>query len=167
MEMTQKQPAYKLDRYDLKMLRLLAEDGRITKAGLAEAVNLSPSPAWERMKKLEAAGFIRGYRAVIDWSLIFPTSQILVEIELARHTAADMRRFESHVAQAPEVASCFATGGGLDYLMLVRAKSIDDYQAFMEDLLERDIGIERYYTYVVTKVVKDGLALPPDSLFEG
>lgn len=58
---------HKLDRYDLKILQILAEDGRITKSSLAEAINLSVTPAWERVRKLEAAGLIIGYRAQIDW----------------------------------------------------------------------------------------------------
>jgi DNA-binding Lrp family transcriptional regulator len=54
---------HKLDRYDLKILRILAEDGRITKSSLADAINLSVTPAWERVRKLEALGLIKGYRA--------------------------------------------------------------------------------------------------------
>jgi Lrp/AsnC family transcriptional regulator of ectoine degradation len=83
--------------------------------------------------------------------------------ELRRHTAHDMQRFEQRMLQSPEVSQCYATGGGIDYLLIVRARDIDQYQAFMETLLDEDIGIERYYTYVVTKLVKDAGELPPES----
>ncbi|MEJ8797025.1 Lrp/AsnC family transcriptional regulator [Trinickia caryophylli] len=144
----------KLDRYDLAILRILARDGRMTKSRLAEEVNLSISPAWERVKRLEESGLIRGYRADIDWAAAFKGSRIVVEIALARHTAQDMRRFEERVAAAPEVEQCYATGGGVDYVMHVASRDIDHYQRFIDSLLTDELGIERYFTYVVTKVVK-------------
>ncbi len=110
---TEREPVMiKLDRYDLKILRILAGDGRITKSSLAEAINLSVSPAWERVRKLEEAGLIKGYRAQIDWPVLFKQQQVLVEITLARHTAQGMRRFEQRLQQSPEVGFCYATGAG-------------------------------------------------------
>jgi Lrp/AsnC family transcriptional regulator of ectoine degradation len=145
---------YKLDRYDLSILRVLARDGRITKSRLAEEVNLSISPVWERVRRLEEMGLIRGYRAEIDWVGAFKGSRIIVEITLGRHTAHDMRRFEERVAATPEVERCYATGGGVDYVMHVASRDIDHYQRFIDSLLTDELGIERYFTYIVTKVVK-------------
>jgi Lrp/AsnC family transcriptional regulator of ectoine degradation len=145
----------KLDRYDLAILRILARDGRITKSRLAEEVNLSISPAWERVRRLEESGLIRGYRADVDWTAAFKGSRIVVEVTLARHTAPDMRRFEARVADAPEVVQCYATGGGVDYVMQVMSRDIDHYQRFIDALLTAELGIERYFTYIVTKVVKN------------
>jgi len=149
-------PTHKLDRYDLKILQLLAKDGRITKSMLAEAVNLSISPTWERVRKLEQAGLIKGYRAVIDWNALFKTSQVLVEITLAHHTAQDMQRIEKRLALAPEVVHCYATGGGVDYIAMIQAEDIDQYQRFIDQLLTEDLGIDRYFTYIVTKTIKVG-----------
>jgi Lrp/AsnC family transcriptional regulator of ectoine degradation len=151
---------HKLDRYDLQILQILATEGRITKSRLAEAVCLSVSPAWERMKRLEEIGLIKGYRAVIDWAAVFRRSQVVVEISLARHTAQDMRRFEQRIVQAPEVTQCYATGGGVDYVMHVQARDIDHYQRFIDQLLLEDLGIERYFTYIVTKVIKEATGVP-------
>ncbi|MCP1457855.1 MULTISPECIES: Lrp/AsnC family transcriptional regulator [Pseudomonas] len=153
---------HKLDRYDLKILQILAEDGRITKSSLAEAINLSVTPAWERVRKLEAAGLIIGYRAQIDWGAVFKRQQVLVEITLARHTAQDMRRFEQRMIAAPEVAFCYATGGGVDYLAMIQAPDVDAYQRFVDQLLLEDLGIERYFTYIVTKIIKTAGALPAE-----
>jgi Lrp/AsnC family transcriptional regulator of ectoine degradation len=152
----------KLDRYDLAILRILARDGRITKSRLAEEVNLSNSPAWERVRRLEESGLIRGYRTDVDWAKAFKGSRIIVEVTLARHTAHDMRRFEERVASAPEVVQCHATGGGVDYFLHVVARDIDHYQRFIDSLLTDEVGIERYFTYVVTKVVKEGGESVPD-----
>jgi len=146
----------KLDRYDLAILRILACDGRITKSRLAEEINLSISPAWERVKRLEEDGVIRGYRADVDWVRAFKGSRVVVEVTLARHTAPDMRRFEERIAAAPEVVQCLATGGGVDYVMHVLSRDIDHYQRFIDTLLTDELGIEKYFTYIVTKVVKSG-----------
>ncbi|ALP65630.1 Lrp/AsnC family transcriptional regulator [Paraburkholderia caribensis] len=152
----------KLDRYDLAILRILARDGRITKSRLAEEVNLSISPAWERVRRLEESGLIRGYRTDVDWAKAFKGSRIIVEVTLARHTANDMRRFEERVGRAEEVVECHATGGGVDYFLHVVARDIDHYQRFIDSLLTEEVGIERYFTYVVTKVVKEGGESVPD-----
>ncbi len=152
----------KLDRYDLAILRILADDGRITKSRLAEEINLSISPAWERVKRLEEGGVIRGYRADIDWVRAFKGSRVVVEVTLARHTAQDMRRFEERVAAAPEVVQCHATGGGVDYVMHVMSRDIDHYQRFIDSLLTDELGIEKYFTYIVTKVVKSRAEGLPD-----
>ncbi|MEE9099383.1 MULTISPECIES: Lrp/AsnC family transcriptional regulator [Pseudomonas] len=158
----------KLDRYDLKILRILAGDGRITKSSLAEAINLSVSPAWERVRKLEEAGLIKGYRAQIDWSALFKQQQVLVEITLARHTAQDMKRFEQRLQQSPEVGFCYATGGGVDYIAMIQARDIDHYQRFIDQLLLEDVGIERYFTYIVTKLIKtQEAAIPAEALEPG
>jgi Lrp/AsnC family transcriptional regulator of ectoine degradation len=152
----------KLDRYDLAILRILARDGRITKSRLAEEVNLSISPAWERVRRLEEGGLIRGYRADVDWARAFKGSRIIVEVTLARHTAQDMRRFEERIAAASEVVQCHATGGGVDYVLHVMSRDIDHYQRFIDSLLTDELGIERYFTYIVTKVVKNTPGNLPD-----
>lgn len=144
----------KLDRYDLAILRILARDGRITKSRLAEEINLSISPAWERVKRLEDSGVIRGYRADVDWLRAFKGARVVVEVTLARHTAHDMRRFEERIGASPEVVQCHATGGGVDYVMHVMSRDIDHYQRFIDSLLTDELGIEKYFTYIVTKVVK-------------
>jgi len=153
--------AIRLDRYDLAILRILERDGRITKSKLAEAVNLSISPAWERVRKLEESGVIRGYRADVDWPGAVKGSRIVVEVTLSRHTAPDMRRFEERINAAGEVMQCYATGGGVDYVLHVMARDIDHYQRFIDGLLMEDLGIERYFTYIVTKVVKCAPAHAP------
>ena len=67
----------------------------------------------------------------------------------------------------PEIVDCQATGGGIDYIMKVVVRDIDAYQRLMDDLLESDLQIERYYSYVVTKAVKDNAEVPLDALLAG
>lgn len=145
----------KLDAYDWKILATLQADGRITKVKLAEAVGLSPSPTWERLRRLEEAGVISGYHARVDVKRLASITTVMVEVMLKRHQSEDFKRFELAVAEMDEVVACWATGGGLDYMMQVVAPDVDAYQRFMDRLLESDIGVDRYFSYIVTKPVKE------------
>ena len=144
----------KLDRYDLKILEILAQDGRITKSKLAEAINLSVSPCWERVRRLEKAGIIDGYSARINTSVLVKRTPVWVQVELKAHNAESFQRFEALVHATPEVTECVAVGGGVDYLLKIEADSIDAYQRLIDAWLVSDVGIERYFTYIVTKTVK-------------
>ncbi len=157
----------KLDRYDIGILRALQRDGRMSKVKLAEAVHLTPSPCWERLRRLEDTGVITGYQARIDPRKLGPTTVVMVEIELREHTAAAFERFENTVRDIPEIVECQATGGGIDYLMKVVVRDVHAYQRLIDRLLEGSLGIARYYTYIVTKTVKDGTGLPVDLLANG
>lgn len=144
----------KLDRYDLKILDILSRDGRITKSKLAEAINLSVSPCWERVKRLENAGVIEGYTARINADVLMPRNPVWVQIELKQHNAESFARFETLVMLTPDVTECVAVGGGVDYLVKFEVFSIDSYQRLIDSWLVSDVGIERYFTYIVTKSVK-------------
>jgi len=150
----------KLDAVDLRILREIQKEGRITKLALAERVGLSPTPAWMRLKLLEDAGVISGYHARVSLKLVAPVATVFVEVTLGAHRQADFDRFESAVKDVPEIVSCWSVGGGVDYLMRVVARDIDAYQRLIDDLLARDIGIDRYFTYIVTKTVKDEPVMP-------
>jgi Lrp/AsnC family transcriptional regulator of ectoine degradation len=143
-----------LDDRDLKILSVLQSDGRITKAALAERVNLSPAACWERLNRLETAGVIAGYEARLNPALLGGAAEVLMPVELVSHTAADQRRFEDGIAAVPEIVECWAVGGGIDYMLRIVARDIAAYQKLVEDLLVSDLGVQRYYTYIVTKSVK-------------
>lgn len=157
----------RLDAIDLRILAALERDGRITKLALSEQVALSPSACLERIKRLEASGVIRGYHAEVDPARIAPVTTAFVEIELKRHEAADFDRFEKKIAEMPEVMEVHAIGGGMDYLIRVVSRGIDDYQALIDRLLAEEIGIGRYFTYFVTKPVFRRHGHPLDRLLGG
>ena len=159
----------KLDDRDIRILSILSKEGRISKADLAKRVNLTPTPCWERLKRLEAAGIICGYRAEISLKQITPHVVIFVTVELESHRSANFQAFERAVAECDEIIACWALGGGFDYLLQVVARDIDSYQRLIDTLLERGLNLARYYTYVVTKPIKiagtipfETLLVPPD-----
>ncbi len=157
-------PDLRLDNRDIAILAILSREGRIAKTELAARVNLSPTPCWERMKRLEAAGLIRGYRAEIELAGLGPHVQVFVTVELDSHRAESFQRFERTVARIDAITGCWAIGGGYDYLMQVIAADVAGFQALMDSLLESRAGMRRYFSYIVTKPVKD---LPPASALLG
>ncbi len=148
-----------LDDRDLKILSILAREGRISKAELARRVNLSAAPAWERMKRLEEAGIITGYHASVALRKLAPHVTVFMAAELEKHRADDFQAFERALAPLDEVVACWAVGGGFDYILQIVTRDIDSYQRLVDHLLEARIGLARYFTYVVTKAVK--FAPPP------
>ena len=150
----------KLDQRDIEILLVLSREGRITKAALAERVGLSPTPCWDRLKKLEKAGLIEGYRAEINLKKIAPHVTVFVAAEIADHTGASFRAFEDAIQNYDEVTACWALGGGYDYLLQIVARDIDAYQRLIDEMLDARIGLSRYFTYVVTKPIK-GKGPPP------
>lgn len=154
----------KRDRQDWKILDVLQRDGRISKVKLAEAVNLSPSPAWQRLRRLEQDGIITGYHARIDAKKLAGATTVMVEVALSQHQSADFERFETAIQDIPEIVECQATGGGVDYVMKVVTRDVDSYQRLMDRLLEAGLNVDRYFSYIVTKPVKEGGPLPLDHL---
>ncbi|HEY9038559.1 MAG TPA: Lrp/AsnC family transcriptional regulator [Roseovarius sp.] len=150
----------RLDARDLDILRALAANGRMTNADLAVAAGLSASPCWERVRKLQAAGVIEGIHARIALKKIGPHVTVFVTVELTDHTAAAFRSFEAAMGRYDQVTGCWALGGGYDYLLHIVARDIEGYQALLDDMLDAGIGLARYFTYVVTKTVKDS-PVPP------
>lgn len=150
----------KLDAIDLRILDAIQRDGRITKLALAEKAGLSPTPCWMRLRKLEKAGIISGYHAHVALRRVAPVASVMVELTLANHRQADFDRFERAVRDIPEIVCCWSVGGGVDYILKIVAADIDAYQRLIDLLLDRELGIARYFTYIVTKTVKEEAALP-------
>lgn len=157
----------KLDAIDLRILDAIQRDGRITKLALAEKAGLSPTPCWMRLRKLEKAGIISGYHAQVSLRRVAPVASVMVELTLANHRQADFDRFERAVRDIPEIVCCWSVGGGVDYILKIVAANIDAYQRLIDALLDRELGIARYFTYIVTKTVKEETVLPVSLLVAG
>lgn len=151
----------KLDRIDLNILVQLQQDGAQTNLKLAEKVGLSPSPCLQRVKRLESAGYITGYGARIHLAKLTPSVTIFTEVTLVDHRLDDFSKFEANIRDVDELMECHLMSGGYDYLLRFLAPSIAHYQQQMENLLRRNIGIEKYFSYAVLKspIVKSTLPL--------
>ena len=143
-----------LDAADIRILCALQEHGQLSKSRLAERVGLSATPCWARLARLKKAGLIQGYHADLALAQIIDLAKVVVTVSLKSHRKADFERFETHVQQRHEIIDCVATGGGMDYVMTVVTTSLPAFQTVMEGVLDADLGIDRYMTYIVTREIK-------------
>jgi len=155
----------RLDRIDMKILACLQKNGRITNLDLADAVGLSPSPCLKRVKRLEQAGYVASYGAMLNIQKIGETVTVFTEITLTDHTTEYFLRFEAALRRTEEVMECHLVSGGYDYLVKFVTRGLTHYQSVMEALLERNIGIAKYFSYVVLKTAIQKADLPLDALF--
>ncbi len=156
----------KLDRIDINILSTLQEHGNITNVNLAEAVGLSPSPCLQRVKRLEKAGYIQSYRAVLNLKKLADHVIVFTEITLADHRRKDFIKFENEIRQHDNVVECHLLSGGYDYLLKFVARGVSQYQEIMENLLDRNLGIDKYFSYIVIKPVVEKHSVPVQDLVE-
>lgn len=143
-----------LDPADRRILQALQAEGRLTNVELAERVGMSASPCWRRMRQLEAAGIIKGYRAEVDRRKVGLGVLAMVSVEIDNHTDAEARRFEAEVARLPEVLACYSVSGQADFLLQVVARDLDSYADFAMNVLRRLPGIKAMHTSFVLKEIK-------------
>ena len=154
---------YKLDERDIQILSILQSEGRITKTALADKLNLSLTPSWDRLQRLEEAGIIDSYGAKLSSSFLSNFHLVITEVELESHKQGQFARFEEAIMGFDEVISCWSVGGGLDYILKVLVRDVVDYQDFLKRVLKADIGLRRYFSYAVLDRIKDTDKVP-DSL---
>jgi len=156
----------KLDRIDIKILSILQQNGRIKNIDLAEEVGLSASPCLQRIKRLEKMGFIKSYQALIEINKIAETIQVFTQITIQEHTLEDHNHFEQEIVKIPEVMECYLSSGGFDYLVKFVCRSIIHYQTTIQSLLDSDLGVKKYHSYVIMKEIISKTAYPIDHLVE-
>jgi DNA-binding Lrp family transcriptional regulator len=152
--------AVRLDRIDINILAQLQRNGRISNINLANAVALSPSPCLQRVKRLEEAGYITSYNARIDLAKLGETITVFTEVTLNDHHREDFSKFESAIRTIDEVIECHLISGGYDYLLKFIARGVAHYQSVIESILERDIGVAKYFSYIVIKSPIEKLHYP-------
>ena len=121
----------KLDETDLKILRTLQKNAKLTTKELADAVHLTPTPVFERQKRLERQGYIKKYVAILDPDKLNQSLQVFCKVKLKQinHEIADS--FVRRIQRIPEVTECYNTSGAYDYLLKVRARDMKQYQEFV------------------------------------
>ena len=151
---------YKLDERDIQILSILQEEGRITKTALADRINLSLTPSWDRLQRLEDEGIIESYGARLSSPFLKNFHLVITEVELESHKEGQFARFEDAIMDFDEVLSCWAVGGSLDYILKILVKDVSDYQDFLKRVLKADIGLRRYFSYAVLDRIKDTEVVP-------
>lgn len=150
----------KLDRIDLKIIRELMHDGRMSNVDLADAVGLSASPCLSRVKRLEAAGIITGYEAQFDLTKLGNFVVAYAQIILKNHRLDQARRFERAVSRIDEIVEFHMVNGKFDYLMKIIAIGYEGPARVLEQLWQADLGIQSYSVIVVSSTPINHRPLP-------
>ncbi len=145
---------------DITLLTLLQQDARITNQALADAVNLSPSPCWRKVKKLEEDKVILGYHAALDRRKIGLGVMVFVRVSIDSHNETQARRFEQEVMELENVVACYSIGGDADFLLQVVSRDLDAYAEFAMSVLRRLPGIKEMQSMFVLKEIKPFQTLP-------
>jgi Lrp/AsnC family leucine-responsive transcriptional regulator len=166
-------PIIELDKTDRKILAILQNDGRLSNQDVADRVNLSPSPCLRRIKRLEEAGVIRQYVALLDPARIGLGLLAYVNVRLEKHSegwnnAAGARKpsssphleFAASVENWPEVVACYAMTGEMDYLLRVHVEDMDHFSRFMMKTLLSHPAVADVKSSFALQRIKDTTALP-------
>ena len=149
------------DRYDLQILNILQQDGRISNQDLADRIGLSASPCLRRVKALEEAGLIKGYHAVLDAKKLGLSLLALIHISMDQHTPERFSNFEIMIAEIPEVLECLLiTGQSADYQLKVIVKDMDAYQDLLLNRITRIGGVTGVHSSFVLRQVINKSPLP-------
>jgi Lrp/AsnC family transcriptional regulator len=148
-----------MDRTDLKILAILQEDAAISVAEIAKRVNLSQTPCWRRIQKLEADGVIERRVALLDPEAVGAGITVFVEIQTGDHSAEWMTRFEAALQDMPQAMAVYRMAGDVDYLLRVAVGSMTEYDAFYRALIAA-IPLKNVTSRFAMERVKSTTAFP-------
>ncbi|MET7489301.1 Lrp/AsnC family transcriptional regulator [Streptomyces sp. NPDC005538] len=142
-----------MDEVDRSILAVLERDGRISNNELAARVGLTPSPCLRRVRQMEEAGIIRGYRALIDPAAVGRGLRVFAGVRLMRHTRAAVVAFEEQVRELPEVIACHHITGNFDYLLQVEVADLPAYEDFHANQMAALPGVGTVNSFVIMKTL--------------
>ncbi|EOE5320099.1 Lrp/AsnC family transcriptional regulator [Providencia rettgeri] len=149
-----------IGKTEIKILKLLQDDARITNQVLAEKVGMSASPCWRRVKKLEEEHVIEGYRAILNRKKIGLGVMVFVRVIIDSDSEAEAQKFEQEVTELENVVACYSIGGDTDFLLQVVSHDLDSYADFAMTVIRRLPGIKEMQSMFVLKEIKPLDAYP-------
>lgn len=151
-----------LDNIDLKILKTLQENAKVTNLQLSETVGLSPAPTLERVKKLEKQKLIKGYYAQLDNQALGIGITAIIEITLTRQVENAISTFKKEINNIPEIMECYQVTGNADYVLIVMLKDIRAFEELISTRLSKMEEIGQMQTMVVLSKPKDSKTIPID-----
>ena len=149
-----------LDKKDKMIIDRLQQEGRISMSDLAQKVNLSDTPCLRRVKKLEQAGVIEGYQAILNRQALDLNVLVYAFVRLSANSDKLADQFEQTVASLDQVLECSVVTGAYDYLLKIIAEDLEDYESFVKKSLGRIDGIATIESTVVLKQTFSRNVLP-------
>src|SRR6266850_858418 len=153
----------RLDAIDWKILKELQEDGRITNVELARRVGISAPPCLRRVRALEEAGFIKGYRALLDEKLLGFEVTVFAMVHLTSQAEADLAAFEDFVRRQPLVRECWMLSGEIDFILKCVAPDLKTFQAFVSELTAAP-QVRNVKTSLTLRSSKDAAMVPLETM---
>ena len=150
----------KLDKIDLKILKILQENSKITNLDLSKQIGLSPAPTLERVKKLENSGIIESYHAIVNPQTIGLNVKTFVLVSLAWQKENALNNFMEKIRTIEEITECYIITGEADFLIKIVCKDIPTYEQLLFKTLSQIEEIERLKTLMTLSTVKDSKLLP-------
>ncbi len=150
----------KLDKIDLKILKILQENSKITNLDLSKKIGLSPAPTLERVKKLEQSGIIESYHSMVNPQSIGLNVKTFVQVSLAWQKENALNNFLEKIKEIEEIVECYIITGEADFLMKIICKDIPTYEQLLFKTLSQIEEIERLKTLMTLSTVKDSKLLP-------
>lgn len=146
-----------VDKFDLVILKVLQGDARASLQDISKRVGLSPTPCWNRIKKMEADGVIQGYTVRIDPAAIGFTETVIVQVTLESHSDETLYDFGKSLEQIPEVLEAYLVSGDYDYYIRIAVKDTRDYERLLRERLYRIPGIRHSKSSFVLRTLKESL----------
>lgn len=149
-----------LDDLDLKILRILQQDGRISNVKLAKQLSISEAPCWRRLQRLKKSGAVEGYQAVLNRRKLGFGVLSFIQIKFVQHDEKLTQLFETTINDCPEVMSCHNISGEADFLLIVVARNLDGYVEFIDQKLRGIPGITDITSNISLRELKSSYKLP-------
>ena len=149
-----------LGKTDIGILRLLQNDANLTTGAIAERLNLSQSPCWRRISRIEQAGYINKRVALLDRRALGMEVVVFATINLTANGRRSLEEFERDIAQHPEVLECYTMAGIWDYVLKIVTRDITHYESFVRNTLLSSPLISELHSHIAVTEIKNSTELP-------
>ena len=153
----------KLDQQDIAILKLLQADASLSSAAIAERLNMSQSPCWRRINRLQQEGLIRHQVALLNRRGLGMDVVVFATINLTSTGRQNLLAFEQDIVQHPEVMECYTMTGIWDYLLKIVTRDIRHYEEFVRNTLTASPAIRELHTHMAVTEIKNSTELPLDT----
>ena len=150
----------KLEKQDIQILKLLQRDATLSTAAIAERINVSQSPCWRRINRLEQAGLIRGRVALLNREALGMEVVVFATVNLTSTGRQNLIEFEREIVRHPEVVECYTMTGIWDYMLKIVTRSIRHYEEFVRNTLTASPSIRELHSHMAVTEIKNISELP-------